>query len=171
MRGVHLQGGRNQSATVLIGSLLQPWAKCVTFAPCTGETKMKNLVILSGLAILAACSKPAPTTDAASEPAVVASQADTSMSSAMPSPGTYQVKMPNGKTGTTTIKADGTYVDMAGGKETEMGAVASRGGKTCFAPKGGTETCFTDGPPSADGSWVSTNEKGEKYTITPPAKK
>ena len=89
----------------------------------------------------------------------------------MPSPGTYQVKMPDGKTGTTTIKADGTYVDMASGKETEMGKVAAHDGKTCFTPTGGPESCFTDGPPSADGSWISTNAKGEKYTITPPAKK
>ena len=134
-------------------------------------TKMKKIVLLSGLALLTACSKPAPTADATDEPSAAASQANASSAAATPPPGTYQVKMPDGKTTTTTIAADGTYVDMAAGKETEKGKFAVRDGKTCFTPTGGTETCYIDSPPGADGSWITTGPKGEKYTITPPARK
>ena len=132
---------------------------------------MNKRIVLSGLALLAACSKPLPAVDPTSEPTNVADAAVTPASSAMLSPGTYQVKMPNGKSGTTTVAADGTYIDMADGKQTEKGKVAVRDGKTCFAPTNGTETCFTDGPPAADGSWISTDPKGAKYTVTPPATK
>ena len=132
---------------------------------------MKKLVLLSGLVLLAACSKTAPTAEATTEPAAAASDASSPMVAAMPSPGTYQVKMPDGSNQTTTIKADGTYVDMAGGKETEMGKVSARDQKTCFTPTGGTQTCYTNGTPAADGSWTATGPKGEKYTVTPPAVK
>ena len=134
-----------------------------------GDTDMKHIVLMSGLALLAACSKPAPTAEVATAPTASTSEVAAAMNAAPP-PGTYQVNMPDGTTRTTTIKADGTYVDIANGKEVEKGKVAGRDGKTCFTPTTGAETCLTNNPPSPDGSWTATDAKGEKYTITPPAR-
>jgi hypothetical protein len=75
------------------------------------------------------------------------------------------------KAGTTTIKADGSYVDAVGDRETEKGRVVARNGETCFTPTGGTETCFTDSPASAEGGSITIGQKGEKNKITPPAAK
>lgn len=130
---------------------------------------MKKIILLSGLAMFAGCSRLAPTTQGANEPVATSAQANAATVSGTPAPGTYQVRMPGGKTGTTTISADGTYVDATGGKETERGRVVAREGNICFTPAGGTETCFIEGPPRANGGLITIGANGEKNTIRPPA--
>lgn len=127
---------------------------------------MRTIALIAAVAALSACSQgadeaPAPTetTDAMATPTAPATMAAADMA------GTYDVTNADGTKGTTTINADGTYVDTdADGKES-MGTWAQKDGKTCFTPEGGTEMCWTDGEPAADGSWVATADDGTTVTV------
>ena len=128
---------------------------------------MKKLVLLAALAALAACSReeeeaPAPVETATETPDTMA--ADTI------APGTYDVRMADGTTGTTVISADGTYVDTdAEGNETR-GTWVRRDGLDCFDPEGDEpEVCWTPAPPAADGSFTATAPDGTVVTVTPRA--
>ncbi len=126
---------------------------------------MRKIILIAGMAALAACSKPAEVAPAATEtaaaPAPVASA----------TPGSYDVTAPDGTKSVSTLNADGSYVDTdAAGKETAKGKWATEDSKTCFTPDGGAKECYTDSVPAADGSFTATNTKGEIAQVKPQAK-
>ncbi|MFZ1742480.1 MAG: hypothetical protein WAT93_06475 [Pontixanthobacter sp.] len=123
---------------------------------------MKKLFVIAGVVALAACSKAeAPVEADKTETAAAVAPAEESMA------GTYDVTNADGTTGSTTVDADGNYVDMVDGKETARGTIKVTKGQTCFnsSEKGSAPECWTDGEPAADGSWVSTSDEGVKVTV------
>lgn len=129
---------------------------------------MKKLILIAGIAALAACSAKE---DAAEAPAAEAPAAEVAAAPAEgPKPGKYEATMPDGKVLVTEIMAGGAYQDWDGDKVVEKGAFAMKDGKTCFDPEGdAAEVCWTDGEPAADGSFTSTNAKGEVVKVKPLA--
>lgn len=133
---------------------------------------MKNIAIVAGFAVLAACSKPAPTEPAAEETAAAPEAAAAGATTGNGSPaGTYTVVDAEGTTATSVLNADGTFTDTgADGKVTE-GTWAVVDGKTCFTEKaeGAKAVCWTESAPGADGSFTAVNEAGESVTVKPAA--
>lgn len=77
--------------------------------------------------------------------------------------GTYEVTLADGTKVTETIKSDGTYVDVANGKETK-GTWRMDGANSCFDPEGtAPEVCYTTGAAAADGSFQVTAPDGKVY--------
>ena len=128
---------------------------------------MKKLVLIAAITALSACSQKAEeskeTAAAPAETAAPAAAADSGTA-----PGTYDVKMADGTMGTTTINADGTYVDTdAKGKQVK-GLFATHDGKDCFDPEGdAAEVCWTVSTPAPDGSFSATSPDGTAVTVTP----
>jgi len=134
---------------------------------------MKNLVLIAAAIALSACSQkadetPAPTgtDDAAAAPAATAR---TSALARADAAGAYTVTWTDGTVTTTTINADGTYVDTMDGEETAHGIWAVKEGQSCLTPEGGAEVCWTDGAPGADGSWTATAGDGTTVTVVKEA--
>lgn len=130
---------------------------------------MKRLVLIAVAATLSACSQqaedtaaPAETAEAAAAPAATEATSQLAVEDAA---GTYEVTWADGTMTTTTINADGTYVDMMDGEETGHGAWVVKEGKSCLTPEGGAELCWTDSPRAEDGSWTATAEDGTTVTV------
>ncbi len=129
---------------------------------------MKAIILTMGCAALAACSQtaeePAQTNDAT---AIAPNEAAPAMAADSPE-GDYDVKMADGTMGSTTINADGTYVDTGPDGKVVKGNFARREGKDCFDPEGDEpEACWTASPPAADGSFTATGPDGTVVTVTP----
>lgn len=125
---------------------------------------MKKLIALAAVAALAACGERA---EEAAPADTATTEATTAAAGMGDDPtGSYTVKMADGRTGTTVINADGTYVDTDDkGKETR-GTFARRDGKDCFDPEGDDpEECWSVGAANADGSFTATAPDG-KTTVT-----
>lgn len=128
---------------------------------------MKKIVLLATLSMLAACSqKTEEKKETPAEPVAEATPAPAADSGT--APGTYDVKMADGTMGTTTINADGTYVDTdAKGKQVK-GLFAAHDGKDCFDPEGDEMgMCWAVSKPAADGSFTATADDGTVVTVTP----
>lgn len=128
---------------------------------------MKKIVLLAALSMLAACSqKTEEKKETPAEPVAEATPAPAANSGT--APGTYDVKMADGTMGTTTINADGTYVDTdAKGKQVK-GLFAAHDGKDCFDPEGDEMgMCWAVSKPAADGSFTATADDGTVVTVTP----
>lgn len=127
---------------------------------------MKKLVLLAGVAALAACSQAeAP----AEQETPTAEAAPVTVANGTPV-GTFNVTAADGTESTTVINADGTYHDNdADGKMTAEGTWAVTDGKTCFTPstEGAETMCFTESAPAADGSFTATPDKGDPVTVRP----
>ena len=129
---------------------------------------MKKIVLLAALSMLAACSqKTEEKKETPAEPVAEAAPAPAAESGT--APGTYDVKMADGTMGTTTINADGTYVDIdPTGKTVKKGKFAHKDGKDCFDPDGDeAEACWALSPVAADGSFTATAPDGTAVTVTP----
>ena len=126
---------------------------------------MRIVLTLAAVAALAACSEPAPE----SAPADTA-EAPAPMVAEGVMPGTYAVTDADGGAATTTINADGTYVDIdAEGTETR-GTYVRRDGQDCFDPEGDeAEMCWTVTTPDADGTFTATSADGTTVTVRPQA--
>ena len=132
---------------------------------------MKKLILLAGIAALAACTSKEPAaedTAAAEAPAAAVAAAP----AAAPTPGSYDVTGPDGTKLVATLMADGTYVDRdEAGKVLEKGKWAAKDGKTCFDDEGDkAEVCYTDSAPAADGSFTATEADGKVTQVKPHAK-
>ena len=132
---------------------------------------MKKLILLAGIAALAACASKEPAaedTAAAEAPAAAVAAAP----AGAPTPGSDAVTGPDGSTLVATLMADGTYVDRdEAGKVLEKGKWAAKGGKTCFDDEGDkAEVCYTDSAPAADGSFTATEADGKVTQVKPHAK-
>lgn len=122
---------------------------------------MKKLVMIAAVAALSACSQEAEEAPApADTTAAVAAPAETDPT------GTYDVKMADGTTGTTTINADGTYVDVGPDGTEVRGTFTRANGQDCFDPEGDDPAeCWTVSAPAADGTITATTVDG-KTTVT-----
>lgn len=131
---------------------------------------MKKFVLLA-----AACAAAAACSQTAEEPAppaeTTAAEPTTAAADQGVTPGTYDVKMADGSVATTTINADGSYVDTGPEGEQVRGAYARKDGRDCFDPAGDDpEMCWTVGETAADGSFTATSADGETtVTVTPQA--
>lgn len=133
---------------------------------------MKKFVLIAALAALAACSQKAEESkETAAAPAEAAAPAPAAATDSGTQPGTYDVKMADGTMASTTINADGTYVDTdAKGKEIK-GQYATHDGKDCFDPDGDEMgMCWAVTKPGADGSFTATADDGTVVTVTPKKK-
>lgn len=131
---------------------------------------MKKLVLLAAVAALSACSQKAEeskeTAAAPAEAAAPAAAADSGTA-----PGTYDVKMADGTMATSTINADGTYVDTDAKGKAVKGQFAQHDGKDCFDPDGDEPgMCWSTSKPAADGSFTATADDGTVVTVTPKKK-
>lgn len=131
---------------------------------------MKKIVLIAALSMLAACSQKAEEKkEVAAEPAEAAAPAPASDSGTQP--GTYDVKMADGSMATTTINADGTYVDTDPKGKQVKGLYATHDGKDCFDPEGDAMgMCWAVTKPGADGSFTATADDGTVVTVTPKKK-
>ena len=135
-------------------------------------TTFGRFLILSTAALaLTACGKKEAPPAAVESDAVTATDV-AAAPAAGPTPGVYEVTDAAGKNaGTTTINADGSYVDELPDGHRVAGIVKVVDGKTCFDPSGKAEAeCFTDSAPGADGSFTATDAKGVVVTVHPKAK-
>ena len=132
---------------------------------------MKKLVLLAALTALSACSQKAEESKdaAAATPTETAAPAPAATSGT--APGSYDVKMADGKMASTVINADGTYVDTAPDGKEVKGLYASHDGKDCFDPEGDAlGMCWAVSKPGADGSFTATADDGTVVTVTPKKK-
>lgn len=131
---------------------------------------MKKMVLIAALSMLAACSqKTEEKKEVAAEPSAEAAPAPAADSGTQP--GTYDVKMADGSMATTTINADGTYVDTDPKGKQVKGLYASHDGKDCFDPEGDEMgMCWAVTKPAADGSFTATADDGTVVTVTPKKK-
>ena len=135
-------------------------------------TTFGRLLILSTAALaLSACGKKEEAPAAVTSDAVAATDA-AAAPTALPTPGVYEVIDARGKdAGTTTINADGSYVDESIDGHRVAGIVKMVDGKTCFDPSGKAEAeCYTDSARAADGSFTATDANGLVVTVRPKAK-
>jgi hypothetical protein len=116
---------------------------------------MKTIAALFALAALAACGQ-SQTDKAATASAAPHSNAV---------PGTFVRTNADGSLVTEFLKSDGTYTLRVGGELTESGKWAGKDNKTCFTPDKGKETCSTDSPVGADGTFTETPDGGTPYKV------
>ena len=121
---------------------------------------MRKIVVIAAVAALAACSKPAPAPEAATDTAVdttaaAAPAAQTMAADGKPSTGTFKITSSTGEVFMEEVKADGTYVDTKDGKVVETGK---------WEQKSPALYCWTkDGP---DAKQVCSDEKVENGVYT-----
>lgn len=131
---------------------------------------MNKLVLLAGVALLASCGakeEAAPPEVAASD-TVPIDVGTTAAPVASVTPGSYEFKDPAGKLLIDTLAEDGTYVERdEAGKVVENGKWSVKDGKTCFAPDGKDEMCFTESARAADGSFTATAPDGSTTKVAP----
>lgn len=128
---------------------------------------MKKLIFVAALAV-AACGETATEEPMAEEEVVVEEPAmETAMAAdGMPTPGVYEVTLPNGDVWTETVNADGTYSSAGPNGEAESGTWTQESPERyCTTEEGETEpTCYNE-TMSEDGVWSST-EEGTEDTAT-----
>ena len=135
-------------------------------APYRGDFAMKNVVLLAAVVALSACSQQAEETKETAAPAETTAAA-VPVSTGTP-PGDYEVKTADGTIASTTINADGTYVDTDPKGKATKGKIAFKDGKDCFDPDGDeAEVCWSLSPAAADGSFAATAPDGTAVTVTP----
>ncbi len=129
---------------------------------------MKKLILIAGLAALAACNKQAAEASAGESTNAVA---DGTSGKAITPPGTYTVVNDDGPVGTTIINADGTYLDRAPDGKEVTGTIFSKNGMDCFDADGEEpEVCFTMTVPDAEGSFKATTADGKMTVTVTPAR-
>ena len=133
---------------------------------------MKKLILLAGVALLAACGGKSDTaTEAAATESAMATAAATVTPVASATPGVYDVTYPDGSKSMDALMDDGTYVSRdPSGKVVDKGAWAIKDGKTCFTPEGKAEECYTESARAADGSFSATGADGKVTQVKPHAK-
>ena len=130
---------------------------------------MKYLTSLVAIAALSACSGETAEPEATPEEAPVVEE-PVAMAEA-PAPGDYLVTYEDGTEQPFTMNADGTWTGTQADGSEGNGTWAQQDGKTCFVtdPPADDDSCWTNQPLQADGSWTSTNDNGVTVTVRPAA--
>lgn len=132
---------------------------------------MKKLMLLASIAALAACSGKQPAAEDTAAAEAPATEAVAAAPAPSPTPGSYDVTLPDGTKVVDTLMADGNYVTRdAADKVTVKGTWAVKDGKTCFVPEGKAEECYAEGARGADGSFSATGADGKITQVKPHAK-
>ncbi len=130
-------------------------------------TKYALLAGLAGIVALSGCSKTADEPTQSNEMAVAVPNEAVPTAEADSPVGSYDVKMADGTMASTTINADGSYVDTGADGKVVKGTFVRKDGKDCFDPEGdAAEACWTVSPPAADGSFTATAPDGTTVTVT-----
>jgi hypothetical protein len=122
---------------------------------------MKKLAVLCTLAALAACGSEQPAPAPTPTPTVAAV---VPTGPARDWPGTYEITLPDGSTGNTVIKEDGTYLRTVN-NIAEAGTWkdgAPTGEQFCFDPEGELKPnrCYTMEEPGEDGTFKAQPDDG-----------
>ena len=122
---------------------------------------MKKIIVLASCLALAACSKG----DAPAEPDAEVTAETPAAADSMA--GTYEATAADGSKSTTVMAEDGSYTETAADGTVTTGTVAMVKDQTCFnsSAEGAAPSCWTDGEPAEDGSWVATNDDGVAVTV------
>jgi hypothetical protein len=130
---------------------------------------MRKIILIAGLAALAACSKPAEAPAAADSGAAVA---DASAAAGDSPAGDYTFVDKDKKTGKLSVAADNSYVVTLPDGTVQKGTVSNKDGKACYDGEGDTPPtmCWANGEPAADGTWTATSDDGQVVTVTRVAK-
>ncbi|UVI38966.1 hypothetical protein [Qipengyuania spongiae] len=119
---------------------------------------MRSLILVTAsCSLLAACGNPAEEADdpIVAETPVAPTNAVDGMA------GTYEVVMADGTVVSQTLRADGTYSDVAEGEVVETGSWRADGSRLCYDPEGDEpEQCFAGGQIAADGSFQTRDDQG-----------
>ncbi len=118
---------------------------------------MKKLILIAGIATLAACSKPEPAPEApveAAAPATAQMEID-----GKPMTGTFDISSADGKqTMVQTVNEDGTVVSVEGDKTTNGTWTSTGPGNFCITNEGEAQaSCYTT-TVAEDGVMTSTND-------------
>lgn len=130
---------------------------------------MKKLVAVAALAVIAACSKPAPAPEATTPAAAAPAPAAEVLAADGKSPvGKFKITEPDGTVIMEEDKADGTYIDTdASGKVIETGKWVQKSPEHfCFtkdAPDA-KEQCTTEAI-DANGVWTAKGPSGKTSTV------
>lgn len=124
---------------------------------------MKRFTTCIAVVVLIGCSQAPEDSEALPSPEVAGFEAV---------PGTYGVGDETTIYAKTRLAADGTYVDMDDSGPVDKGTWRADGATMCFDPEGDgedrQERCWINGPPDADGSFLSTRDDGsQSYRVTP----
>lgn len=129
---------------------------------------MKTLFVLGTALALTACGQRTDTaTDATPSPAntMVAAPAPATQAATGNMAGKYEMTAADGTVTTQTVNPDGTFSQIAKGKETS-GTWRMNGAQSCFDPAGdAVEACYTTTAPGADGSFKTTGPDGSTMTV------
>ncbi len=127
----------------------------------------KIIACAAGLTLLSACSGESAE-EASEEPAAVEVTSEVTFAEHL---GTWDVTYPDGTTGVTTNRPDGTFTRIVGDAEPVEGLWAmSDEGTSCW--DSGAETgavCYVVGPADESGTRVLTAEDGSEVMVTPAA--
>lgn len=128
---------------------------------------MKNIILFAAVVAISACSPKTENTVAPANDVAAPDVATLNETAAWTGfePATYVVTNAKGEKANFAIKADGTYTATEADGKTMSGAFVMKGSKGCFTPTGGTEMCYTNSTPGADGSWIGTADDGSKSTV------
>jgi hypothetical protein len=133
---------------------------------------MRKLLLIAGLAALAACSQNQGSNTAEDANVALAEPDATAPAEAIPAG--FQLNETtwtftrNGDAIQESIDANGNYIANAGEKHVDHGTSVMKGDKACFTSamdKEG-ETCWTTKPTEIGQSMETTSDKGEKLTVT-----
>ncbi|MDZ4306627.1 hypothetical protein [Allopontixanthobacter sp.] len=128
---------------------------------------MRKILMLSAIAVLAACS-PAETTDEAEAPAeVVEAPVAVTAADGGPSAGTYKITSADGKVTMEEVRADGTYTSTTEGEAPKTGTWEQKSPETYCTTEdaeGAVQKCHTE-TVGEDGVWTSTDPEGEVVTV------
>jgi hypothetical protein len=129
---------------------------------------MKKLILIAGIAALAACGQ---------QEAAPADEANVAVANATAPAATPAAFQLNETTWTFTdkdgqaiqesIDASGNYVANSGAKHVDHGTAVMKGDKACFtsAMNKEGEECWTTQPVAIGQSFETTSDKGEKLTV------
>ncbi len=121
---------------------------------------MKKMILLAGVAALAACTPSEPEAPVAEETVAAAPAGSVAA-------GTYDVAWSDGSVSSFTINDDGTY---SGTRDdvTDTGTYEVKDGKICFtsSAEGSEAECWTNSEAAADGSFTSVSDAGETVSLT-----
>ena len=129
---------------------------------------MRKLIVVAAVVALSACSQkgdevaaPADTSPAA-EPASAAAPAGWTGFE----PGSYLVTASDGAKLDYVLTEDGNFTMTDATGKVTTGTLVMKDGKGCFTPAGGSEMCWTNAAPGADGSWTATATDGTTASVT-----